>query len=57
MIPGGEGYSSLWTVEMVTRADGVTPRILRLRAEVEAAAAADEVTIAKTAIVVNCPVV
>ena len=37
--------------------DGVAPRILRSRAEVEAAAAAGEVTIAKTAIVVNCPVV
>jgi hypothetical protein len=57
VIPGDDGYSPLWTVEMVTWADGATPRVLRSRAEVEAAAAAGEVTIAKTAIVVNCPVV
>jgi hypothetical protein len=41
---------------MVTWAPGVTPRTLRSAAEVEAALAADEVTIEHTDTVVNCPV-
>jgi hypothetical protein len=57
VVPGDEGYSPLWTVEMVTWTVGVAPRVLRSREEIEEAAAAGEVTIQKSSIVVNCPVV
>ena len=57
VVPGDKGYSPLWTVEKVTWADGVTPRVLRSADEVKAAVAAGEATIEKTPIVVNCPVV
>ena len=56
-VPGRTDYSPLWAVEKVTFADGVTPRLLKSRADVVAAQKAGDVTIEKTAIVVNCPVV
>jgi hypothetical protein len=56
-VPGLAGYSPLWTVEKVTFADGVAPRLLESRAEVLAAQKAGDVTIEETTIVVNCPVV
>jgi hypothetical protein len=55
-VPGEKGYSPLWAVSKVTWAQGKTPRVLKSADEVTAAAAAGEVTIAKTGIVVNCPV-
>jgi hypothetical protein len=57
VVPGDEGYTPLWEVNMVTWAAGVTPRTLRSASEVEAAVAAGEVTLAQPGIVVNCPVV
>jgi hypothetical protein len=56
-VPGRKDYSPLWAVEKVTFADGITPRLLRSRAEVLAAQTAGDVTIEKTSTVVNCPVV
>jgi hypothetical protein len=57
VVPGDPDYTPLWGVVMVTWKDGVTPRTLMSRAEVEAAMAAGEVTLEQTGIVVNCPVV
>jgi hypothetical protein len=55
-VPGEKDYSPLWAVSKVTWAEGKTPRVLKSADEVKAAAKAGEVTIAKTSIVVNCPV-
>ncbi len=55
-VPGDRSYSPLWQVNMVTWATGTTPRVLTSAAAVKKAAAAGELTIAKTATVVNCPV-
>ncbi len=51
------GYTPLWQVNMVTWSDGVTPRLLRSEADVRAAQADGVVSIRKTSIIVNCPVV
>jgi hypothetical protein len=56
-VPGRADYSPLWAVEKVTFANSVAPRLLRSRADVIAAQKAGDVTIEKTAVVVNCPVV
>jgi hypothetical protein len=55
-VPGRANYSPLWRVQMVTWAEGVTPRILRSAAEVRSASAGGELTIERTTMVVNCPV-
>jgi hypothetical protein len=55
-VPGDKAYSPLWQVNRVTWADGSTPRVLRSRSEIQQAAAAGELRIARTSVVVNCPV-
>jgi len=55
-VPGKADYSPLWQVDKVTFKDGVTPRLLRSKADVGAAVKAGDVTVAKTSTVVNCPV-
>jgi hypothetical protein len=55
-VPGRAGYSPLWQVQKVTWADGVTARVLRSAAEVRSARAGGELTIERTSMVVNCPV-
>ena len=60
--PAGPGntnaqYSPLWQVSTVTWADPKQAHTLRSEAEVLAAEAARLVTLAKTSIVVNCPIV
>lgn len=55
-VPGRADYSPLWQVSMVTWKSSATPRLLRSAADVRAAQKAGEVTIARTATVVNCPV-
>jgi hypothetical protein len=55
-VPGRANYSPLWQVQKVTWADGVTPRVLRSAAEVRSARASGELTIERTSMVVNCPV-
>jgi hypothetical protein len=57
VVPGDDGYTPLWEVNMVTWAVGVAPRTLRSASEVQAAIAAGEATVAQPGIVVNCPVV
>lgn len=56
-VPGQAAYSPLWQVIEVTFNDGVEPRTLRSRAEVEQAEATGEVTLTETETVVNCPVI
>ncbi len=61
-IPAGPGnanpdYSPLWQVSKVTWADKSKAYTLKSEAEVLAAAAAKLVTIEKTQIVVNCPII
>jgi hypothetical protein len=55
-VPGKAGYSPLWQVNMVTFKEGVTPRLLTSKAEVDAAVKAGDATVTKTRTVVNCPV-
>ena len=60
--PAGPGntdpaYSPLWQVSTVTWADPSKAHTLKSEADVRAAATALEVTITKTHIVVNCPVI
>lgn len=50
-------YSPLWQVTTVTWNAGVTPRVLTSEEEVLGARDDGEVTLSKTNIVVNCPVV
>ena len=57
VVPGQRGYTPLWRVSMVTWKDGVAPRVLRTAAAIRAAAAAGELTVRRTATVVNCPVI
>ena len=56
-VPGRRGYSPLWQINKVTWKDGVTPRLLKSAVAVKAAAAAGDVTVQKTSLVVNCPVI
>jgi hypothetical protein len=55
-VPGRRGYSPLWRVNRVTWSSTATPRVLKSAAEIKAAAAAGELTVARTKTVVNCPV-
>ena len=57
VVPGDRGYTPLWRVRMVTWRDGVTARVLRSAAAIQAARTAGDVTIRLTSTVVNCPVV
>lgn len=57
VAPGERAYTPLWRVTMVTWSNGATPRVLRSAAAVRRAAVAGEVTLKRTATVVNCPVV
>ena len=53
----GAGYSPLWQVSTVTWKSGMTPSLLKSSDDVQAALADGKVAIAKTNIVVNCPVI
>jgi hypothetical protein len=55
-VPGRTDYTPLWQVSKVTFKPGVSPRLLRSRADVEAAKSRGEVTVVSTSTVVNCPV-
>lgn len=55
-VPGKADYSPLWQVSMVTFKEGVAPRLLKSKTEVDAAVKAGDVTVTKTNTVVNCPV-
>ena len=55
-VPGLADYTPLWAVRMVTWKDGVTPKVLRSKAAVQAAVRAGQVTVTAAPVVVNCPV-
>jgi hypothetical protein len=55
-VPGRTDYTPLWQVSMVTFKPGVAHRLLRSRADVEAAKSRGEVTVVPTSTVDNCPV-
>jgi hypothetical protein len=55
-VPGASGYSPLWLVSKVTFKAGVTPRLLKSKADVDAAVRNGDVTVTQTSTVVNCPV-
>jgi hypothetical protein len=55
-VPGRADYTPLRAVRMVTRKDGVAPRVLRSKAAVQAALRAGQVNVAAAPVVVNCPV-
>lgn len=52
-----QAYTPLWQVSTVTWAPGKTPYVLKSEADVRAAETARLVTVSKTNIVVNCPIV
>jgi hypothetical protein len=55
-VPGQAAYSPLWQINMVTFKSGVTPYLLKSKADVDAAVAKGDVTVTPTSMVVNCPV-
>jgi len=55
-VPGQADYSPLWQLSMVTFKSGVTPYLLKSKADVDTAEQKGDVTIQKTDTVVNCPV-
>lgn len=55
-VPGQAAYSPLWQINKVTFKSGVTPYLLKSKADVDAAVAKGDVTVAATSTVVNCPV-
>lgn len=55
-VPGQADYSPLWQINMVTFKSGVTPYLLRSKADVDAAVSKGDVTVQATDTVVNCPV-
>jgi hypothetical protein len=57
VVPGQAGYTPLWGVTMVTWNADASARVLRSASAIRSAAAAGDVTLTRTATVVNCPVV
>ena len=55
-VPGQADYSPLWQINMVTFKSGVTPYLLKSKADVDAAVSRGDVTVQATNTVVNCPV-
>jgi hypothetical protein len=55
-LPGQADYSPLWQINKVTFKAGMTPHLLKSKADVNAAVKAGEVTVKSTTTVVNCPV-
>jgi hypothetical protein len=55
-IPGQPKYSPLWRVYAVTWVDGATPRLLRSERLILQARAAGDLTVKRTALVKNSPV-
>jgi hypothetical protein len=57
IAPGQTKYPPLWGIIKVTFKAGVKPRLITSYAQIKKAQAAGQVTITKTPLVVNCPVV
>jgi hypothetical protein len=56
VVPGEKGYTPLWQVVEVTWAADAKPRLLKSADDVRKAEAKGDVTLRRTATVVNCPV-
>jgi len=54
---GQTDYPPLWAITKVTWKPGATPRLLKSYAAIKKAAASGQVTLQKTPLVVNCPLV
>jgi len=57
IAPGQTSYPPLWAITKVTWKPSATPRLLTSYAAIEQAEAAGQVTLTKTTLVVNCPLV
>jgi hypothetical protein len=57
IAPGQTKYPALWGIIKVTFKTGVKPVLITSYKQIQAAQAAGQVTIAKTTLVVNCPVI
>ena len=57
IAPGQTAYPPLWGIIKVTFKAGVKPRLITSYAQIKKAQAAGQVTITRTPLVVNCPVV
>jgi hypothetical protein len=57
VAPGQTAYPPLWSISKVTWKQGVKRRLLTSYAAIQNAAAAGQVTVSKTSLVVNCPLV
>jgi hypothetical protein len=57
IAPGQTKYPPLWGIIKVTFKSGVKPHLLTSYAQIQRAQAAGQVTITKTSLVVNCPVI
>ena len=57
IAPGQTAYPPLWAITKVTWKPGVTPRLLTSYGAITSAAAAGQVTLTKTPLVVNCPLI
>jgi len=57
IAPGQTKYPPLWGIIKVTFKAGVKPHLITSYAQIKKAQAAGKVTIIKTPLVVNCPVV
>lgn len=57
IAPGQTAYPPLWSIVKVTWKAGVRPRLLTSDAAIDRAADSGQVTIARTSLVVNCPIV
>jgi hypothetical protein len=57
IAPGQTKYPALWGIIKVTFKAGVKPHLITSYAQITKAQSAGQVTIAKTTLVVNCPVV
>jgi hypothetical protein len=60
--PAGPGntdpnYSPLWQISLVSWNSGTQPRVLTSQADIESAASADQVTVQRTPIIVECSVI
>jgi hypothetical protein len=55
-VPGQTDYSPLWQVNMVTFKSGITPYLLKSKADVDAAVGKGDATVQRTSTLVNCPV-
>jgi hypothetical protein len=57
IAPGQTAYPPLWAIAKVTWNSGTTPRLLKSYCQIKQAQTAGQVSVQKTTLVVNCPLV